>query len=239
MSDTAIIGDKADVLEQRWSEKTAGSAHAFVRGNTIQHYKLLNELPPLPDGPPIWICGDCHVGNLGPIADRDGTRRLPDPRSRSKRLAIPRKTSSDWPCRWPALRGVRIPRRDDRADRRKRPRRLHRQTERARRPRAGEGASHGRQRAALGRKWHHLANERLGDVRPAIPLGRKFWELSDDERWSIGTVIDSSDVKTLILALNKRSERAKVELVDAAYWIKAAARWASGYAALVHLSGGT
>ncbi|HTR11465.1 MAG TPA: DUF2252 family protein [Paraburkholderia sp.] len=19
----------------------------------------------LPDGPPIWICGDCHVGNLG------------------------------------------------------------------------------------------------------------------------------------------------------------------------------
>jgi uncharacterized protein (DUF2252 family) len=25
-----------------------------------------------PQGPPVWICGDCHVGNLGPIADIDG-----------------------------------------------------------------------------------------------------------------------------------------------------------------------
>ena len=72
MSDTKTIGNRADVLEQRRSEKMAGSAHAFVRGNTILHYKWLEELPPLPDGPPIWICGDCHVGNLGPIADHNG-----------------------------------------------------------------------------------------------------------------------------------------------------------------------
>ena len=26
----------------------------------------------LPEGPPVWICGDCHVGNLGPVADADG-----------------------------------------------------------------------------------------------------------------------------------------------------------------------
>ena len=26
----------------------------------------------LPEGPPIWICGDCHLGNLGPLADADG-----------------------------------------------------------------------------------------------------------------------------------------------------------------------
>jgi uncharacterized protein (DUF2252 family) len=24
-----------------------------------------------PQGPSIWICGDCHVGNLGPLADTD------------------------------------------------------------------------------------------------------------------------------------------------------------------------
>jgi uncharacterized protein (DUF2252 family) len=24
------------------------------------------------EGPPIWICGDCHVGNLGPVADPAG-----------------------------------------------------------------------------------------------------------------------------------------------------------------------
>ena len=61
--------------------------------------------------------------------------------------------------------------------------------------------------------------------------------MSDDERWSIGTLLDSPDVKTLILALNKRSERAKVELVDAAYWMKGCSSLGKlRYAALVHLS---
>jgi len=26
----------------------------------------------MPGGPSIWICGDCHVGNLGPIAHSSG-----------------------------------------------------------------------------------------------------------------------------------------------------------------------
>ena len=26
----------------------------------------------VPAGPPLWICGDCHLGNLGPLADADG-----------------------------------------------------------------------------------------------------------------------------------------------------------------------
>ena len=26
----------------------------------------------VPEGPPIWICGDCHAGNLGPLADAKG-----------------------------------------------------------------------------------------------------------------------------------------------------------------------
>ncbi len=29
-------------------------------------------------------------------------------------------------------------------------------------------------RRALGREWKHLARERLKDVEPSIPLGRKF-----------------------------------------------------------------
>jgi uncharacterized protein DUF2252 len=26
----------------------------------------------LPGGPSVWICGDCHLGNLGPLADAKG-----------------------------------------------------------------------------------------------------------------------------------------------------------------------
>src|SRR5580692_825972 len=52
----------------------AVSAHAYVRGNTLKFYEWLGSLKrgTLPEGPPIWICGDCHVGNLGPVASAEG-----------------------------------------------------------------------------------------------------------------------------------------------------------------------
>src|SRR5271169_4578687 len=52
----------------------AGSAHAYVRGNTLKFYEWLAKADSqqIPDGPPVWICGDCHVGNLGPLAATDG-----------------------------------------------------------------------------------------------------------------------------------------------------------------------
>ncbi len=39
-----------------------------------QFYEWLDGLAQgtLPEGPPVWICGDCHAGNLGPLADADG-----------------------------------------------------------------------------------------------------------------------------------------------------------------------
>jgi hypothetical protein len=49
-------------------------ANAYVRGNTLKFYEWLaaSDSSKVPQGPPIWICGDCHVGNLGPLADTDG-----------------------------------------------------------------------------------------------------------------------------------------------------------------------
>ena len=54
--------------------KMSQSAHAYVRGNTVKFYEWLAGLTrgALPDGPPVWICGDCHVGNLGPVANAQG-----------------------------------------------------------------------------------------------------------------------------------------------------------------------
>jgi hypothetical protein len=61
-------------LEAAQRLKTARSAHAHVRGTTAQFYDWLGHLKRghLPEGPPVWICGDCHVGNLGPLAHSDG-----------------------------------------------------------------------------------------------------------------------------------------------------------------------
>src|ERR1700693_3810165 len=54
--------------------KMARSAHAYVRGSTAKFYEWLEsaEGRAAPAGPAIWICGDCHVGNLGPVANADG-----------------------------------------------------------------------------------------------------------------------------------------------------------------------
>ena len=66
--------ERGDVLRARRQTKMSQSAHAYVRGNTLQFYQWLqkNSRRNIPEGPPVWICGDCHVGNIGPLADADG-----------------------------------------------------------------------------------------------------------------------------------------------------------------------
>src|ERR1700742_1502691 len=67
-------GDCASALTVQQTLKMARSAHAYVRGSTVQFYEWLEaqKRGTLPEGPPVWICGDCHAGNLGPVAGVDG-----------------------------------------------------------------------------------------------------------------------------------------------------------------------
>ena len=67
--------DRQRILADRRNLKMAQSAHAYVRGSTSKFYEWLNSVAgkKLPAGPPIWICGDCHVGNLGPVASANGS----------------------------------------------------------------------------------------------------------------------------------------------------------------------
>jgi uncharacterized protein (DUF2252 family) len=49
-------------------------SHPYVRRNTLKFYEwregLKNET--LPNGSPVWIRGDCHVGNPKPLANSTG-----------------------------------------------------------------------------------------------------------------------------------------------------------------------
>ena len=67
--------ERAAALKERRQLKMARSAHAYVRGNTKNFYDWLEGSTgqAVPAGPPIWICGDCHAGNIGPIASAKGT----------------------------------------------------------------------------------------------------------------------------------------------------------------------
>ena len=67
--------ERSNILDANRTLKMARSAHAYVRGNTAKFYEWLDASPVaarVPQGPSIWICGDCHLGNLGPLADGDG-----------------------------------------------------------------------------------------------------------------------------------------------------------------------
>jgi hypothetical protein len=67
------------------------------------------------------------------------------------------------------------------------------------------------------RRWRHLAEERIEDVTPVIPLGRCFWPLFKAERSEIDKLFQAKDVRRLITSLKDREDDDKVKVLDAAY----------------------
>jgi len=217
---------RAESLLHRRRLKMAASAHAYVRGNTVKFYEWLESTRAagvIPEGPPVWICGDCHVGNLGPVASTEGKVEiqvrdldqtvLGNPAHDLVRLGLSlamASRSSDLPGVTTALmmeqvvegycKGL-LNRHDHDAHRRIEPIRVI-------------------MKQALRRKWRHLAQERIEDVTPRIPLGPRFWSLTKAERKQIAAVINDKQTRTLITCLRSRPDDAPVQMLDAAYWVK-------------------
>ena len=217
--------DRAGILTALQRLKMARSAHAYVRGATKKFYEWLEAANghAIPEGPPIWICGDCHVGNLGPVADIKGNVAIHirdldqtvigNPAHDLIRLGLSLAT---------AARGSNLPgvttayileqlmdgyeNAMGSADEKK-----------------WVGAPEpiiAVLRQALHRRWKHLAEERIEDVTPEIPLGRKFWPLSDEERAAIDALGQSEALRKLITRLRSRKNEAELDVLDAAYWVK-------------------
>jgi uncharacterized protein (DUF2252 family) len=79
---------------------------------------------------------------------------------------------------------------------------------------------HGLLKASERRSWAHLAKERIEDLSPKIPLGKRFWPLSDSEREALKDLAATEPMRALVTSLKSRKAGAKIELVDAAYWVK-------------------
>ena len=226
MEDTITPANRKAVLDQRRRAKMAMSAHAYVRGNTVQFYEWLRSKSvqaSIPAGPDLWICGDCHTGNLGPVADVEGNIDIQirdldqtvigNPAHDLLRLGLSlamAARSSDLPGVTTALMLEAMiggylsgltghsPRVDP-AD-----------IEPIRRV----------MRQAKNRQWRHLAEERIEDVKPTIPLGPKFWKLASKESKELQRLFDEHGVHQLIQIITGREEPKNVRLLDAAYWMK-------------------
>jgi uncharacterized protein (DUF2252 family) len=70
------------------------------------------------------------------------------------------------------------------------------------------------------RRWHHLAEERIEDVKPQIPLGKRFWILDKKEYAGIKVLFQDETVTAKILEFKGRERDTKISVVDAAYWMK-------------------
>jgi len=75
-------------------------------------------------------------------------------------------------------------------------------------------------KTARRRSWQHLAKERIENIKPTIPLGKRFWPLATDERSEITRLFEKDHVRQLATMLRSRKDNAPVDMLDAAYWKK-------------------
>ena len=214
---------RAAVLARTRENKMAESPGSFVRGSTEKFYEWLRGLKhgALPEGPEIWICGNCHQGNLGPTADERGKVGLllrdfdqtvvGNPVHDLLRLALSLASSargSDLPGLVTAkMIGA-----------------LMEGYESAYDPRA-EAASIPKTIRRLLKKsrdatWSSFAEANIENETPTLPIGKRFWPLRKDERREIDALFETEAIADLATRLRSRDKGDKVKVLDAAFWRK-------------------
>jgi uncharacterized protein (DUF2252 family) len=249
-SKSAVLPTPANrlrALEERRALKMASSAHAYVRGSTLQFYKWLEERGEraVPKGPPIWICGDCHAGNLGPLAAPDGKIHVQirdvdqtvigNPNHDLIRLALSLASAargSDLPGVTTAHMLEQMMIGYQRALKGSRTQNVIESDK----PECIKVVI----RSAMSRTWKHLARERLKDLKPNIPRGERFWPLAKEESKAIHELFDQEGVRRLVASLKSRPNDSEIEMLDAAYWMKGCSSLGRlRFAVLLNISTGT
>jgi uncharacterized protein (DUF2252 family) len=211
------------------NSKMARSVHCYVRGNTVRFYDWLTTQAgrDLPGGPPVWICGDCHVGNLGPVASISGRVDIQirdldqtvigNPAHDLIRLGLSLATaarSSDLPGYTTArmmealVDGYCTALLDEKTS-------SHKEG-----PKPDAKSVQRVLQLAVRRRWKNLAQERIENVKPNIPRGDKFWEPEPHELASLTELINTPALRSVVTSLETRDSGARIELLDAAYWVK-------------------
>jgi len=217
--------ERHEILIALRNKKMACSPHAYMRGNTTQYYEWLHSQRghALPHGPAIWICGDCHLGNIGPLADIHGKvdvqirdfdqTVIGNPAHDLLRLALSLATaaqSSNLPGVVTAHMLEHLMEGYEQA--------LGTDEERVsiKKPDLVKIVMRG----AVKRTWKKLAKERTVNMQSEILQGGEFWPLSKSEKNGITQLFETREMLELVTTLKSRDDDAKIEVLDAAYWVK-------------------
>jgi len=177
-----------------------------------------------PEGPAIWIGGDCHVGNLGPVANAQGEIGIQirdldqtvigNPAHDLIRLGLSLATAA----RDSDLSGAVTAQMMEQ---------LMAGYESCFDEKTDEGKEFPNastvkviMKEAMRKSWKDLANERIEDTTPRIPLGKKFWPLSKEERKAIEKIFEKEAILCHAISTDSGNENAVAKVLDAAYWIK-------------------
>jgi uncharacterized protein (DUF2252 family) len=217
---------RQEALVRLRGRKMARGPHAYVRGNTERFYDWLDGSgkAAVPAGPPVWICGDCHLGNLGPVAGATGDVDIQirdldqtvigNPAYDLIRLGLSLAS---------AARGSNLSGRTTST--------MLEQLIIG----YGSAFSSGDEpplripkpdpvrivlKSAVGRTFQHLRRERFEGKREHFPLGRRFWPLRPEERDAVRAICGQPETLELVTSLKCRSRDATVRFLDAAYWVK-------------------
>ncbi len=217
--------ERHEILIARRNKKMACSPHAYMRGNTAQYYEWLHSQRghALPHGPAIWICGDCHLGNIGPLADIHGKvdvqirdfdqTVIGNPAHDLLRLALSLATAaqgSNLPGVVTAHMLEHMMEGYEQAL----------DTDEARIAIKKPDLVKIVMRGAVKRTWKKLAKERTVNTQSEILQGENFWPLSKSEKNGIMQLFETPEMLELVTTLKSRDDDAQIEVLDAAYWAK-------------------
>ncbi|WP_363352394.1 DUF2252 family protein [Methylocystis echinoides] len=206
--------------------KMATSPQRYVRGSTERFYTWLDGLKggELPEGPPIWICGDCHLGNLGPVANAVGDvdvqirdldhTAVGNPAHDLVRLGLSLASAA----RGSNLPGVVTAR----------------MVEHMMDGYIGAFAESSNDfptleppkavkrsiRLSRASSWRLLAKKQMHNSKAGIPRGKRYWPIFDSERYEIDRLFATEEMRELVTMLRERNQRSGFKIVDAAYRVK-------------------
>jgi uncharacterized protein (DUF2252 family) len=203
---------------------TARRAANWAKERVSQAIRHSGRKNAIPEGPPVWICGDCRSGNLGPLANARGEFQIEirdfdqsvigNPAHDLLRLGLSLASAavvSD-------LSGLTI------ADVLKN---MMNGYEAAFDPKADEQNELDQPKVvrqvlkrAKAATWETLIKKNAYREKLALPLGRSFWPLSAEERGEIEALFETEDMRKLATLLDGRKDDADIALLDAAYWKK-------------------
>ena len=217
--------DRDSLLLARRNLKMARSPEAYIRGTTRLFYEwLARQSLSIPDGPAVWICGDCHLGNLGALADGSGNVAVQirdfdqtvvgNPAHDLIRLGLSLASAardSDLPGVTTArmldalIGGYESASVETQAD-----------TPHLRQPKDIRRLV----KHSLRRRWRDLAMENFETKHPLLPRNKRLWPLHRRERDAVLALCRQCKLREIVLSTKKLKKAGDRVVLDAAYWIK-------------------